>query len=102
MFHLIVTVQAKTSADEAPVASALARMRPVCLAEPGCVSWEAYQSQESTGQFVLVEHWQTRQHWEAHDALSAIQDIYIPEILPRVTREVHPCTPLGHNAHDVT
>jgi len=100
MFHLIVTLQAKTITDEAPVAAALARMRPVCLREAGCVSWDAYQSQVKPGAFVLVEHWQTREHWEAHDAMSAIQEIYIPDILPRITREVHPSTALGHAAED--
>ena len=97
MFHLIVTIVAKTPADAAPVADALARMRPLCLAEPGCVQWEAYQSQEAAGKFVLVEHWLTREHWVAHDALTAIQDIYLPEILPRVTREIHPSQLLGHS-----
>ena len=95
MFHLIVTIQAKTAADAAPVADALARMRPLCLAEPGCVQWEAYQSEEAEGRFVLVEHWQTREHWEAHGDLPAIQQIYLPEILPRITREVHPSRRLG-------
>ncbi|MBI2682702.1 MAG: antibiotic biosynthesis monooxygenase [Acidobacteriales bacterium] len=90
MFHLIVTLSAKTSEDVAPVADALARMRPMCLAEPGCTRWEAYQSLEDPKTFMLVEHWQTRAHWEAHGKLAAIQTIYVPEVLPRVTREVHP------------
>ena len=96
MFHLIITIASKTPEDAVPVALALSRMRPLCLAEPGCILWEAYQSQENPGKFVLVEHWQTREHWDAHDELSAIQDIYIPEILPRIIREIHPSNPLGH------
>ena len=95
MFHLIVTVTARTATDAPAVAQALARMRPLCLAEPGCVSWDAYQSEDDPAKFVLVEHWQTRERWDAHGELSAIQDIYLPEILPRVTREVHPSARLG-------
>lgn len=90
MFHLIVTITAKTPADAAPVADGLTRMRPLCLAEPGCARWEAYQSQEDPGKFVLVEHWETHELWEAHGELAAIQKIYMPEIFPRITREVHP------------
>ncbi len=97
MFHLIVTIVAKSLSEVMPVADALARMRPLCLAEPGCVQWDAYQSQDEMTKFVLVEYWQTRQHWEAHGDLSAIQEIYLPEILPRVTREVHPSKLLGHS-----
>ena len=98
MFHLIVTISARTPADVAPVADALARMRPLCLAEPGCVHWEAYQSLDAPDKFVLVEHWKTREHWEAHGQLGAITDIYMPEVFPRIEREVHPSVPLGHLA----
>lgn len=98
MFHLIVTITTKIPADAPAVADALARMRPLCLAEPGCVQWDAYQSLEEPAKFVLAEHWQTREHWEAHGDLSAIQEIYLPEILPRVSREVHPSRLLGHPA----
>ncbi|GAA3070412.1 hypothetical protein GCM10017562_41860 [Streptomyces roseofulvus] len=96
MFDLIVVIDARSPEDIAPVADALTRMRPVCLAEEGCVGWEAYQSHEAPGRFVLVERWASREHWERHGDESAIQDIYLPEILPRVEREVHPSTPLGH------
>jgi quinol monooxygenase YgiN len=98
MFRLIVTIAARAPADIAPIADALARMRSLCLTEPGCAHWEAYQSLESPDKFVLVEHWETQKHWEAHGELSAIQDIYLPEVLPRVTREVHPSKALGHPA----
>ncbi|WP_282694769.1 hypothetical protein [Streptomyces sp. CC208A] len=37
MFDLIVIIDTKTPEDIAPVADALTRMRPVCLAEDGCV-----------------------------------------------------------------
>ncbi|XLM20932.1 antibiotic biosynthesis monooxygenase, partial [Chromobacterium piscinae] len=67
-------------------AAALARMRPLCLAEPGCLLWEAYHSQADAKVFVLVEHWQSRGHWEAHGQLAAIQTIYLPDVLPRARR----------------
>ncbi|WP_432058400.1 putative quinol monooxygenase [Streptomyces sp. bgisy022] len=94
MFDLVVIVRVPEPDDVAPVADALARMRPLCLAEDGCVSWEAYQSEADPARFVLVERWASREHWEAHDAGEAIQGIYLPEILPRVEREVHPSAPV--------
>ncbi|MET8580318.1 putative quinol monooxygenase [Streptomyces collinus] len=95
MFDLIVIVRVPESGEIPAVADALARMRPLCLAEDGCVNWEAYQSQGDPGRFVLVERWASRAHWEAHDSGDAIQKIYVPELLPRIEREVHPSTPVS-------
>ncbi|GIH71594.1 putative quinol monooxygenase [Sphaerimonospora thailandensis] len=90
MFDLIVLLTVKEAADIPAVVDALVRMRPLCLAEPGCVSWEALHSTADPAEFTLVERWESREHWEAHGELDAIQKVYLPEILPRVTREVHP------------
>ncbi|MFE0187379.1 putative quinol monooxygenase [Streptomyces sp. NPDC058989] len=95
MFDLIVIVHVPEPDDIAPVADALARMRPLCLAEDGCVNWEAYQSQDDQGRFVLVERWASRTHWEAHGSGDAIQKIYLQEIMPRIEREVHPSSPVS-------
>ncbi|WP_230623329.1 MULTISPECIES: putative quinol monooxygenase [Chromobacterium] len=95
VFHLIVAISARTPADIEPIADALARMRPTCLAEPGCLAWEAYHSADAAEKFYLVETWASRAAWEAHGELSAIQDIYVPEIMPRINREVHPCSRIG-------
>ncbi|MFJ6012212.1 putative quinol monooxygenase [Streptomyces sp. NPDC092952] len=95
MFDLIVIVRVPEAEDIAGVEDALARMRVLCHAEDGCVAWEAYHSQDDPGRFVLVERWESRRHWEAHDAGEAIQDIYLPEIMPRVEREVHPSVPVA-------
>jgi len=94
MFHLVVLVCAKSDADVGPIADALSRMRPLCLAEPGCEAWEAYHSEDDPRRFVLVERWETRELWDEHGALAAIRTIYEPEVLPRVTREVHPSYPV--------
>ncbi|MGW7003401.1 putative quinol monooxygenase [Streptomyces sp. NPDC054933] len=102
MFDLIVIIRVSENPDIALVADALTRMRPLCLAEDGCVSWEAYQSHEEPSRFVLVEHWASRAHWEAHDAGDAIQKIYIPEIMPRIEREVHPSARVRSRHEGVT
>jgi quinol monooxygenase YgiN len=94
-FRLIVDIRVRETPAILHVRDALARMRVACLSEPGCLAWDAYQSHETPERFFLVEHWASKALWEAHDTLSAIQDIYLPEILPRVTREVHPCTSMA-------
>jgi quinol monooxygenase YgiN len=94
MFDLIVALTVTNKADVPAVAAALTKMRPVVQAEPGCVSWEALHSTSDNTKFTLVERWETEALWEAHGNLSAIQDIYVPEIVPRVTREIHPSTRL--------
>ncbi|MCP9206826.1 putative quinol monooxygenase [Streptomyces sp. NEAU-Y11] len=99
MFDLIVIIRVSEGASIDPVADALSRMRPLCLAEDGCVSWEAYQSHQDPHRFVLVEHWASRADWEAHDAGDAIQKIYIPEIMPHIEREVHPSMRV-HRPHE--
>lgn len=91
MFHLIVIISVTAAERIGEVAESLARMRPLCLGEPGCVSWEAYHSADDRRRFVLVEQWETRAQWEAHDDLAAIQTIYLREVLPLITREVHVC-----------
>jgi quinol monooxygenase YgiN len=102
LFDLIVIIRVSESTNIDPVADALARMRPLCLAEDGCVSWEAYQSHEEPSRFVLVERWASRAHWEAHDAGDAIQKIYIPMIMPRIEREVHPSMRVRSRHEEVT
>ncbi|AYN41240.1 antibiotic biosynthesis monooxygenase [Streptomyces dangxiongensis] len=94
MFDLVVIIRVRAAGDIAAVADALARMRPLCLAEDGCVAWEAYRSEADPARFVLVERWADRAHWEAHGSGAAIREIYVPELLPRVEREVHPCRPV--------
>ena len=95
MLDLVVIVAVADSADVDRVADAVARMRSIVLYEPGCVSWEGLQSVNDPSRIVLVERWESREAWEAHDAMASIQQIYLPHILPYVTREIHVSERLG-------
>jgi quinol monooxygenase YgiN len=90
---VIVTVDEPSKVDR--VVWALSRMRSVVLAEPGCVSWEALRSESDPSRIVLVERWESRDAWEKRDSLDGIQKIYIPDVLPYVSREVHVSSRLG-------
>ena len=85
-----MTLTARTAEAIPTIQDGLERMRPMCLAEPGCVSWEAYHSTADPRVFTLVEAWENEQYWEAHGELEAIQNIYTPEICPHADRAVHP------------
>lgn len=95
MFHLIVTLTVRRTEDVAAVQDALTRMRPLCLAEPGCVSWDAYQDLGRPTRFTLVEAWEDEAAWRAHDAYEAIQTIYVPVITAACDRDVQPATRLA-------
>lgn len=90
MFYLIVTLTARTAEAIPTIQAAIERMRPMCLAEPGCISWDAYHCTVDPRVFTLVETWENEQSWDAHGELEAIQTIYLPEILPHADRAVHP------------
>jgi quinol monooxygenase YgiN len=95
VFDLIVTIQARSEGDVAPLGEALRRMAPLCRREPGCLSWEAYHSNADSRRFTLVERWESEELWQAHGDLPAIQEIYLPEVVPRAeARDVHPSTRL--------
>lgn len=95
MFHLVVLLTAHGTDEAEQIALALARMRGMCVQEPGCVRWEALRSQGDPRRFVLVERWASRAHWEAHGDMAAIREVYLPEIVPRASRDVLPCDPLA-------
>jgi quinol monooxygenase YgiN len=92
MFYLIVVLSPKSLADAASVETALLRMTPLCQSEEGCVQWHAYRPNDGSGRFILVEHWETEALWRAHGDGMAIQTIYVPDIVPRVEREVLACS----------
>ena len=90
MFHLIVTLTARSNVAIPTIEAAIERMRPLCLDEPGCVSWEGYHSTVDPRVFTLVEAWADEQSWEEHGNGEAIQSLYVPEIVPNAERAVHP------------
>lgn len=91
MFYLNVWLTVQNAEDTEAVANALKRTGEKSRTEPGCHRWEAYQSEEDPSRFLLVEWWETKEHWELHRQAEAVQQIYLKEVIPKVTREAHPC-----------
>ena len=58
--------------------------------EPGCERFEVYHSQADTRQFLLVEKWETQKALDRHKKAKAFIELYIPKVIPLVSREPHP------------
>lgn len=95
MFYLNVWLTVQDPNDVSHVADALHRAGAKSRTEEGCARWEAYQSEEDPSRFLLVEQWETKQHWEAHREGEAVTQIYMKEVIPRVQREAHPSRVVG-------
>lgn len=88
MHYLNVRIRVKQVEDAEKVGATLVRMAVLCHEEPGCMRWEAYQSESDSAEFLLVERWSSRPAWEAHLEREAIA-MYKKEVLPLIEREVH-------------
>lgn len=90
MFYLNVWLTVKEEKEIAAVHAALVAAGKLSRTEPGCVRWEAYQSDADPRRFLLVERWETKEHWEAHRQAEAVTTIYLPKVIPFVDRDPHP------------
>jgi quinol monooxygenase YgiN len=58
--------------------------------EPGCMRFEVYHSQADVQQFLLIERWQTQEDLDRHKQAKAFTQLYIPKVIPLVSRTPHP------------
>jgi len=68
----------------------LAEQARLSSQEPGCVRFEVYHSQSDKLQFLLVEQWETQDDLDTHKLAKAFTELYIPKVIPLVTRVPHP------------
>ena len=87
--NVILTVN--DASDVATVRSLLAEQARMSSEEPGCVRFEVYHSRSDTRQFLLVEQWQTEADIDRHRKAKAFTGLYLPKVIPLVTREPHLC-----------
>ena len=89
MFHINVWLTVTDANDIPRVRDLLAQCVKGSRPEDGCVRYEVYHSEADPRRFLLVEHWRTRADWESHRERETVQQIYLPQVLPLVTREPH-------------
>ena len=75
--------------DVAEVKSLLKEQALRSSSEPGCERFEVYHSQVATRQFLLVEIWETQKDLERHKESKAFTELYVPKVIPLVSREPH-------------
>jgi quinol monooxygenase YgiN len=59
--------------------------------EPGCVRFEAFESQTLEGTFILIERWASQAALDVHRKARGFTTIYAPRVLPLVDRTAHVC-----------
>ncbi|MDP6534983.1 MAG: antibiotic biosynthesis monooxygenase [Gammaproteobacteria bacterium] len=52
--------------------------------------FEVYHSQADQQQFLLVEQWETQEDLDRHREAKAFTELYIPRVIPLVSRVPHP------------
>jgi quinol monooxygenase YgiN len=92
MIYLNVWLTVTERTDIQVVESLLTQAAELSRAEPGCARFEVYHSTADESRFLLNEHWENQAAIDEHRKGVPYTQIYQPQILPRVTREGHPCT----------
>jgi len=75
--------------DVGTVQSLLAEQARLSSKEVGCSRFEVYQSQADPQQFLLIEQWESAEDLERHRQAKAFTELYLPKVIPLVTRTPH-------------
>ena len=95
MIDLTVILTAKDAADVPELRSLLAKQTQLSRQEPGCVRFEAFESQSVAGTFLLIERWESQAALDEHRKATGFTTIYAPKVLPLVDRVPHVCSVLA-------
>ncbi len=63
--HLLVLIETQPG-KRAMQIEAFEALRPLVLAEPGCIQYELFADDEDENRFILVEKWASREALAAH------------------------------------
>lgn len=89
MIYINVILTVRHTDDVAEVREFIKQHGELSRAEPGCLRFEVYQSQNDPNVFVLNEHWATQADLDVHQQAVSFNTIYTPKIVPHVDRVVH-------------
>lgn len=91
MIHLTVILTARNTDDVPILRKLLARQVILSRQEPGCLRFEAFESDSVPGTFLLVETWESQAALDQHRQAEGFTTIYAPQVLPLVDRVPHVC-----------
>lgn len=89
MFAINVLLTVNHETDVERVGDLLTQCGRLSRAEPGCVRFEVCHSRDNPRVFLLVERWESEQAWQDHKQRQAVQELYLPQVLPLVERVPH-------------
>lgn len=92
MYYINVWLTVNDPANIDRVRELLGRCQAGSRAEDGCERFDVYHSQADPRRFLLCEHWRSKEDWEEHRKRPTVTEVYLPQVLPLVTREPHVCT----------
>jgi quinol monooxygenase YgiN len=88
--NIFLTVRDEQKVEE--IRGLLAEQGRLSRAEPGCLRFEVYHSQNDPKVFLLCERWESAEALDVHRTARAYKEIYQPKVLPFVDRVPHPST----------
>lgn len=91
--NIILTVTEERDIPE--VTALLTEHGNLSRQEPGCARFELYHSKHDPKTFVICEHWESQEALDEHRKAQGYTTIYLPQVLPKVSRTGHPCELLG-------
>lgn len=86
--NVVLTVNDANNIDT--IKSLLAEQARLSSEEPGCVRFEVYHSQADIQLFMLIEQWESQEDLDRHKQARAFTELYIPKVIPLVSRVPHP------------
>lgn len=92
MIYNNVTLTVTDEANIEKVSALLADLAQSSLTEAGCVRFDVFHSASDPQFFLLIEEWETDAHLAAHKEAPAFAEVYVPNVLPLVSRAPHPST----------
>ena len=95
MIDITVVLSAKDISRVADLRTLLAMQVNLSRQEPGCVRFEAFESQTVSGTFILIERWESQAALDEHRKATGFTTIYAPKVIPLVDRVPHVCTVLA-------
>ena len=91
MFIANIVLTVNNEADIEEVKELLREAGNLTREEPGVIRFEVFHAENEQKVFMLEERWDDKAAWEAHKERKAVQEIYIPKVIPKVERVPYFC-----------
>ena len=91
MIYNNVILEVNDPANIETVRGHLIELAKASLEEPGCIKFDVHQSKMNLGLFFLIEEWESQDALDFHRGEPAFAEHYLPNVVPLVNRQPHPC-----------